>query len=68
MGDKTMRGRSKADAKAAPVDDDAPAATGGVEDAIARQLKAMYDEALAQPIPKRLLKLLNRLDGDREES
>jgi anti-sigma factor NepR-like protein len=68
MGDKTTRGRSKAGAKAAPVDDAAPPATGGVEDAIARQLKAMYDEALAQPIPERLLKLLSRLDGDSEAS
>jgi hypothetical protein len=31
---------------------------------IAGQLKAMYDEVAAQPIPDRLLELLDRLDSD----
>ncbi len=34
---------------------------------IAGQLKAMYDEVAAQPIPDRLLQLLDRLDGDAEK-
>jgi hypothetical protein len=34
----------------------------GVDQYIAGQLKAIYDEAAAEPIPDRLLQLLNRLD------
>jgi Anti-sigma factor NepR len=47
--------------------DDAPngaelLAQEGVDRYIAGQLKAMYDQAAAEPIPDRLLQLLNRLD------
>jgi hypothetical protein len=31
---------------------------------IAGQLKAIYDEVAAEPIPDRLLQLLDRLDND----
>jgi hypothetical protein len=34
----------------------------GVDRYIAGPLKAIYDEAAAEPIPDRLLQLLNRLD------
>ncbi len=34
----------------------------GVDQYIAGHLKAIYDEAAADPIPDRLLQLLNRLD------
>jgi Anti-sigma factor NepR len=39
-------------------------ASDGVKQYIAGQLKAMYDEVVAQPIPERLLKLLDGLDSD----
>jgi hypothetical protein len=39
----------------------------GVKQYIAGHLKAMYDEVVAQPIPERLLQLLDRLDSDREK-
>ena len=43
-----------------------------VEDAkadqyIAEQLKAMYDAVVVEPIPDRLLQLLDRLDDDSEK-
>jgi hypothetical protein len=53
--------------KKTAMDDDAPngaelLAQEGVDRYIAGQLKAMYDQAAAEPIPDRLLQLLNRLD------
>jgi hypothetical protein len=33
---------------------------------IADQLKAIYDAVVAEPVPDRLLQLLERLDGDAE--
>ncbi len=39
-------------------------APSGVDQYIAGQLKAIYDEVVAEPIPDRLLQLLDRLDGD----
>ena len=36
----------------------------GVDRYIAGQLKAIYDEVAAEPIPDRLLQLLDRLDSD----
>jgi Anti-sigma factor NepR len=44
-----------------------PEAPGGVEAHIGAKLKAMYDEVVAQPIPDRLLELLNRLDDKAED-
>ena len=38
------------------------AAPPGVDQFIAGQLKAIYDEVAAEPIPDRLLQLLERLD------
>jgi hypothetical protein len=34
---------------------------------IADQLKAMYDAVVVEPVPDRLLQLLERLDGDSEK-
>ena len=65
MGGKTLRGRSRKGAKAAPAGDGAKRdLPSGVEDYIARQLKSMYDGVVAEPVPDRLLELLNRLDND----
>jgi hypothetical protein len=65
MGEKTDRGRSKkrSDANA----DETRSAPRGAEAFIAEQLKAMYDEVVAQPVPDRLLDLLKRLDGGGEK-
>jgi Anti-sigma factor NepR len=58
MGDKTDRERSKT-----RTDADKPRnASPGAEAFIVQQLKAMYDEVVAQPVPDRLLELLKRLD------
>jgi hypothetical protein len=40
------------------------AAQESVDRYIAGQLKAIYDEVAAEPIPDRLLQLLDRLDND----
>lgn len=66
MGGKSERGRARNGAKAAPgvgaaAGREAPASA---EEFIAQQLKAMYDEVVAQPVPERFMELLNRLDGD----
>ena len=58
MPEKTSgRPRKKAAKAAAPPD--APAA---VDRYIAGRLKAIYDEAVDEPVPDRLLQLLDRLD------
>ena len=64
MPDKTSRKRRKGARKTAPA--------GGAEAAqadqyIADQLKAMYDAVTVEPIPDRLLQLLDRLDKDAEK-
>jgi hypothetical protein len=38
-----------------------------VDQYIADQLKAMYDAVVVEPIPDRLLQLLDRLDDDSEQ-
>jgi Anti-sigma factor NepR len=40
------------------------AAEEGLDRYIASQLKAIYDEVAAEPLPDRLLQLLDRLDND----
>jgi Anti-sigma factor NepR len=39
-------------------------APSGVDQYIASQLKAIYDGVVADPIPDRLLQLIDRLDSD----
>jgi hypothetical protein len=65
MGEKTDRGRSKKTSGAGA--EKTRNAPRGPEAFIAEQLKAMYDEVVAQPVPDRLLDLLKRLDGDGEK-
>ena len=43
------------------------AATEKADQYIADQLKAIYDAVVVEPIPDRLLQLLDRLDNDGEE-
>jgi hypothetical protein len=66
MGDETNRPRPKGSAGGEP---EAQGRKGrkpsaGADQFIAEQLKAMYDEVTSQPIPDRLLELLNRLEDD----
>lgn len=51
-------GSDAASSRAAPV---------AVDRHIAKQLKAIYDAVVAEPIPDRLLQLLGRLDTDAEK-
>jgi hypothetical protein len=43
------------------------AATAKADQYIADQLKAIYDAVVVEPIPDRLLQLLDRLDNDGEQ-
>ena len=63
MRGKTQ-GRPRKEAEAAPIAPLPRAAQAGVDRYIAGQLKAIYDEVAAEPIPDRLLQLLDRLDSD----
>jgi Anti-sigma factor NepR len=58
MSEKTSGRSRKKPAKAAA----SPGAPSGVDQFIAGQLKAIYDEVAAEPVPDRLLQLLERLD------
>jgi hypothetical protein len=42
-------------------------ATAKADQYIADQLKAIYDSVVVEPIPDRLLQLLDRLDNDGEQ-
>lgn len=65
MPDKTAgRGRKRA---AKPLAPDAASPTAAMDRYIADQLRAIYDAATAEPIPDRLLELLDRLDRDGEK-
>jgi hypothetical protein len=44
-----------------------PVADAKADQYIAEQLKAMYDAVVVEPIPDRLLQLLDRLDDDSEQ-
>ena len=44
-----------------------PAEDAKADQYIAAQLKAMYDAVVVEPIPDRLLQLLDRLDDDSEQ-
>jgi nitrogen-specific signal transduction histidine kinase len=69
MPDKTSGKPRKMAAKAAR--SSAAAVRGAAEKAdqyIADQLKLMYDAVVVEPVPDRLLQLLDRLDNEEEES
>ncbi|MHB2168879.1 NepR family anti-sigma factor [Alsobacter sp. R-9] len=49
---------------------EAPALQPNVQDHIGRQLRAIYDDVLSQPVPDRFRELMERLDrvqGDGED-
>jgi Anti-sigma factor NepR len=58
MPEKASGRSRKKPAKAAA----SPGASPGVDQFIAGQLKAVYDAVAAEPIPDRLLQLVERLD------
>ena len=64
MPDKRSRKPGKGTRNTAP----APGREAAKADQyIADQLKAMYDAVVVEPIPDRLLQLLDRLDDDSEQ-
>ena len=68
MPDKTSGRPRKRAAKAASSDTaSVRAAAEKADQYIADQLKAMYDAVVVEPVPDRLLQLLERLDGDSEK-
>lgn len=65
MPDETAgRPRKRAAKSSAP---DAASPSAAMDRYIADQLKALYDAVAAEPIPDRLLDLLDRLDEDGEQ-
>jgi hypothetical protein len=62
-GKPGKRPRKAASRGASPL----PAGDAKADQYIADQLKAMYDAVVVEPIPDRLLQLLNRLDDDPEQ-
>jgi Anti-sigma factor NepR len=70
-GDLPMPGKTRARPRKDPANAVAPGAKpppravqAGVDRYIVGQLKVIYDEVLAEPIPDRLMQLLDRLDDD----
>jgi hypothetical protein len=61
-GRPRKRARKGASRGAAPL----PAEDAKADQYIADQLKAMYDAVVVEPIPDRLLQLLDRLDDESE--
>jgi hypothetical protein len=61
------RPRKKARNAAAPTAASLRAVTEKADQYIADQLKAIYDAVIVEPVPDRLLQLLDRLDSDGEQ-
>ncbi len=53
--------------KAKPLAPGEGSSSAAMDRYIADQLRAIYDAVTAEPIPDRLLQLLDRLDADREK-
>ena len=62
-GRPRKRARRGASRGASPL----PAEDAKADHYIAEQLKAMYDAVVVEPIPDRLMHLLDRLDNDGDE-
>lgn len=52
---------------AAPVPASAPGLQPQIQDHIGRQLRALYDDVLSQPVPDRFKELMERLDHKGED-
>lgn len=44
-----------------------PSLDPSIQTALGRELRAMYDEVVCEPVPDRFLKLLERLDASEKE-
>jgi hypothetical protein len=66
MPEKTP-GKSRNRKTKAPAPDQASAPAPVANRYIADQLKAIYDAVVAEPVPNRLLQLLDRLDSDADK-
>jgi Anti-sigma factor NepR len=64
MPDKTAGRVQKRKTK--PLAPDAASPSAAMDRYIADQLRAIYDAVTAEPVPDRLLELLDRLDSDGE--
>lgn len=64
MAGKARKSRVNKSAKPGRAAKQSSAAQARVDQYIAGQLKSMYDEAVAEPVPDQLLRLIERLDGD----
>jgi hypothetical protein len=67
MPEKTPGGSRKRAGKPAEPKAASPRAAPVAERYIAHQLKAVYDAVVAEPVPDRLLQLLDRLGSNAEE-
>ena len=67
MPDKTSGRPRKRARKAASLSATFRAEAAKADQYIADQLKAIYDAVVVEPIPDRLLQLLDRLDDDAEQ-
>jgi hypothetical protein len=68
MPEKTLgRPRKRARKAASPSAASLRDPTAKADQYIADQLKAIYDAVVVEPIPDRLLQLLDRLDDDAEQ-
>ena len=65
MPDKTAGRAQKRKAK--PPAPDAASPSAAMDRYIADQLRAIYDAVTAEPVPDRLLELLDQLDSDGEK-
>ena len=67
MPEKTPGGSRKTTKKPSGPEAPSPRAAPVAERYIADQLKAVYDAVVAEPVPDRLLQLLDRLGSDAEK-
>jgi hypothetical protein len=67
MPEKTPGGSRKRARKPSKPNAASPRAAPVADRFIADQLKAVYDAVVAEPVPDRLLQLLDRLDSDAEK-
>ena len=67
MPEKTPGGSRKRARNPSESKPGSPRAAPVAERYIADQLKAVYDAVIAEPVPDRLLQLLDRLGSDAEE-
>lgn len=71
MANMTKRGASEPPGEEGPAaapEADAPKAAFAIHEPIGRQLKAMFDEIVTEPVPDRFRQLLDQLERKRPKS